>query len=51
MKTFQIRVVQTQEQWIEVEAEDAIQAQQRALEQPITAEAVRQCYGVRLVDK
>jgi hypothetical protein len=51
MKTFQIRIVQTQEQWVEVRATDAIQAQQLALEQPITAEPVKKCYAVRLVDQ
>jgi hypothetical protein len=48
MPQYQIRVVETREQWIEVDAPDAQLAQQQAIQQPITAEAQRQCYAVRL---
>ena len=49
MPQYQIRVVETREQWIEVDAPDAQLAQQQAIQQPVTAEPIKQCYAVRLI--
>jgi len=49
MPRYQIRTVRTQEQWVEVDAEDAVQAQQLARQAEWTdIPATVQCYAVRL---